>query len=411
VLNRANERLPAWLRIRGEFRERFEGFDGLGFNESREDFYWLTRARFNVSVAPSKSLSFQAQLQDARVARKSVGPTGAPFRSPFDLRTGFADVGSSTSRVALRVGRQELVYGEQRLVGHVGWLNAARTFDAAKITIRTKAFSVDAFGASVVRTLVDGFDRSGAGNRFAGAYATTTTLIPQAAVEPYLFWKREVNLPGELGTVADLQHSTVGVRVVGRMPAHLDYGVEMALQRGTLGSEDVRAWAGHWQLRESLPGPAAIKLTGEYNFASGDEDPADGIRGTFDQLYPTPHDKTGLADQIAWKNIHHARAGLEVSPFKAMPINLNYHSWWLAEPRDGVYNVGNAPLARVSSGATDRHVGHEIDVQVVRALTPQIQVAAGYAHIFPGAFLKQATPGASYSHPYAMVTYVFLAER
>jgi hypothetical protein len=26
-------------------------------------------------------------------------------------------------------GRQELVYGDQRLIGHVSWLNAARTFD------------------------------------------------------------------------------------------------------------------------------------------------------------------------------------------------------------------------------------------------------------------------------------------
>jgi len=48
---------------------------------------------------------------------------------------------------------------------------------------------------------------------------------------------------------------------------------------------------------------------------------------------------------------------------------------------------------------------------VARAITPQIQVAGGYAHIFTGAFLKQATPGAGYSHPYLMVTYVFLAER
>jgi hypothetical protein len=42
---------------------------------------------------------------------------------------------------------------------------------------------------------------------------------------------------------------------------------------------------------------------------------------------------------------------------------------------------------------------------------PQLQLAAGYAHIFTGAFLKQATPGASYSYPYVMATYVFLAER
>ena len=68
-------------------------------------------------------------------------------------------------------------------------------------------------------------------------------------------------------------------------------------------------------------------------------------------------------------------------------------------------------VPRVAAGAANTHVGQEIDVQVSRALTPQLQLAAGYAHIFTGAFLKEATPGASYSHPYVMATYVFLAER
>jgi hypothetical protein len=230
-------------------------------------------------------------------------------------------------------------------------------------------------------------------------------------VEPYVFFKRDVNVRGELGAVDDLQHATIGVRLAGRLPARLDYGVEMAVQRGASGAEDVRAWAGHWQLRESLPGPGAVRLTGEYNFASGDADPSDGIRGTFDQLYPTPHDKTGLADQIGWKNLHHARAGLDLTPLRGLPVTLNYHAWWLAESRDAVYAVNNAVVARAAGGAASRHIGQELDLQVSRALTPQLQVAAGYAHVLPGAFLKQTTPGASYSHPYVMATYVFLAEK
>jgi hypothetical protein len=102
---------------------------------------------------------------------------------------------------------------------------------------------------------------------------------------------------------------------------------------------------------------------------------------------------------------------VEFTPVKAWPVTTSYHSWWLAEERDGLYTAGSAVLARVVNGAAHRHVGQELDVQVSRALTPQLQVAGGYAHIFPGAFLEEATPGASYSHPYLMVTYVFLAEK
>ena len=411
VLNRANELLPQWFRLRGEFRERMEGFDGLGFNATREDLYWLTRFRVNATVTASKSLSFQAQVQDARVGKKTVGPTGTPFKAPVDLRMAFADVGAASGPVTIRAGRQELVYGEQRLIGHVSWLNAARTFDAVKATFRSKAFSADVFAASVVRILDGEFDKSGAGNRFAGVYGTSAKLIPQATVEPYVLFKRDVNLKAEAGGLGTLSETTTGVRIAGKLPARFDYGVEMALQRGSLGTDAISAWAGHWQMRETLPGRATVRLIGEYNFASGDKDPADNVRGTFDQLYPTPHDKTGLADQIGWKNVHHARAGFEVTPVKGFPVTTSYHSWWLAESKDAIYNVANAVVGRVATGAADRHVGQELDVQVSRALTPQIQAAAGYAHIFPGAFLKEATPGASYSHPYVMVTYVFLAEK
>jgi len=411
VFNRANQKLPAWLRVRGEFRERFEGFDNLGFTEGRDDEYALTRVRVNATITPSQSLSFQVNVQDARVAGKTVGPTTAPFRGPFDLRVGFADVGSAKAPVAARLGRQELSFGEQRLIGPLPWVNTGRSWDAARGILRSKAFQVDMFVASLVRSLPDEFDKSGNGNRLGGAYATTTKLIPKATVEPYVFFRRDVNLRSELGATGTINQATIGARTVGRLPLGLDYGVEMVMQRGSLADDSISAWAGHWQMRETLPGRAAVRLIGEYNFASGDKDPADNVRGTFDQLYPTPHDKTGLADQIGWKNVHHARAGFEVTPFRGFPITSSYHSWWLAEDKDAIYNVGNAVVGRVITGAADRHVGQELDVQVSRALTPQLQVGAGYAHIFPGPFLKETTPGASYSHPYVMLTYVFLAEK
>lgn len=411
LFNRANESLPSWFRVRGEFRERMEGFDNAGFTDPRDDLYWLSRFRFDTTFTPSKMLAFQVQLQDARVGKKTVGTTGAPFSAPFDLRQGYAQVGSPTSPFAVRVGRQELVYGEQRLVGHVSWLNAARSFDGAKLTVRGKAFSADVFAASLVRILDDEFDKSGNGNLFAGVHGTTAKLVPKGTVEPYAFYRHDINQTGEAGASGTLTGTTVGMRMIGTLPASFDYGVEMAVQRGSLSTNSSEAWAGHWQLRRSLTGAGAVKLIGEYNYASGDADPADGVRGTFDHLYPTPHDKYGLADQIGWKNIRHARVGFDFSPHRGWPVTTSYHSWWVNEKRDAVYTAGGAPLARVAAGALHSHVGQEIDVQVSRALLPSLQIAGGYAHIFPGGFLKEATPGASYNYPYVMVTYVFLAER
>jgi len=51
------------------------------------------------------------------------------------------------------------------------------------------------------------------------------------------------------------------------------------------------------------PVKSTPKLRLEFNHASGDSNPSDGKHGTFDVLYPTAHDKYGMADQVGWKNV------------------------------------------------------------------------------------------------------------
>ncbi|HET7217573.1 MAG TPA: alginate export family protein [Vicinamibacterales bacterium] len=402
--------MPSWLRVRGEFRERVEGLVNSGFTEGRDDVYYLSRFRFTATLTGT-AIAATVQVHDARVGDKSIGPSGAPFKAAFDLRQAAVDIGTARAPLAVRLGRQEIAFGDQRLVGHANWLNSGRTFDAARVMLRTKDAQVDLFAASVVRILDDEFDKSGNGNRFAGVYVTSGALVPEGTAEPYVFWRRDANLRSESGVVDALHQVTAGGRFVGKIPARLDYNLEAAIQRGSLGPDSIRAWAGHWQVRQMFPGRGAPRAVAEYNYASGDADPADGIRGTFDQLYPTAHDKYGLADQVGWRNIHHARVGFDVTPIRATPITVSYHSYWLAEARDALYAASGAPIARVPSGAASTRVGQEIDVQVSRALMPQLALAAGYSHLVAGPFLEEATPGKSYSGPFVMVTYVFLAEK
>lgn len=412
LVNRLNEVLPSWLRVRAEMRGRLEGFEGAGFTSGRDDGYYLNRFRFDATVRPGAAFAFTAQVQDARVAGKQVGPTGPPFRDELDLRLAFAEIGSGTSRVSARVGRQELAFGDQRLVGHVGWVNTARSFDGARVTFRGAPFQLDLFASSVVDVEDTGLNTSDFdASQFYGAHGAATRLVPKAVVEPYVYYRVGRDLRSETGAIGDLRAATIGVRWAGGLPAGLDYNTEMAIQLGSLAGDDVRAWAGHWQLRETLDARRGLRVTGEYNAASGDADPADGRRGTFDQLYPTGHDKYGLADQVGWKNIRHVRAGGEILARTGLVLSGSYHTWWLADRHDALYNAGGAAVARVAGGAASRHVGQEIDAQAVFTLSPRVQVAGGYAHVFPGAFLREATPGASYSAPYVMVTCVFLAEK
>lgn len=402
--------LAPWLQVRGEFRARVEGFTGGGFATNNDDAYWMDRFRLNVTVRAAKSVTFVVQAHDVRTFEKTAGGQAAPFRDTFDLRQVYGEF--SSKHTTVRIGRQDLAFGEQRLIGSLPWTNAARSFDGARVTLKHKGDLLDVFGMSVVTIRPDAFDKSGNGSELYGVYGSLVSLIPKQTLEPYVLWRQSNNVAAELGGTGPLHEATTGVRLTGKLPAAFDYSGELVVQTGSVGPDDIKAWAVHGLVgRLFANAPAQPRLFGEFNYASGDADRTDGTRGTFDQLYPTGHDKYGLADQVGWRNVEHVRAGAEIKPTSKWQMSGSYHTWWLARATDGLYSAGGALVARSVGGAAGTHVGQEVDAQAIYIYSPQLQIAGGYAYLIPGEFLRNTTPGHAYSYPYVMVTYVFLGEQ
>ncbi len=404
-----NKELPGWLRFSGEYRGRAEGFTGAGFKPGVDDDYWLSRLRLNMKIQPADWLKFGFQAQDARVFGKDQSPAAPPYQNTMDLRLAYVEIGDTEKKTfGLRVGRQELAFGDERLIGNVNWVNTARSFDAVRATLRRGKYRLDAFASSVVVAKDGSFDHSQAGSDLHGLYGGMENVVPGSTIEPYVFWRLARGVVSEEGTSSHLDFKTVGFRWVGKLPLHFDYGVEVAGQTGSLGADRVGAWAGHWLAGYTLANLRyKPRLVAEYNFASGDKNPRDGARGTFDQLYPTGHDKLGLADQVGWRNIHHVRAGVEFRPQAKLLVMGKYNAYWLDSARDALYNAAGAAVARVADGSAGKYVGQEADFQSVYTFSRQFQFGGGYARMTPGTFLKKATPGASYNYPYVLFTYLF----
>lgn len=399
-LDRWKKQLPPWVQLGGEYRMRVEGFTGGAFRAGNDDAYALNRVRLNLKLQPLEWLKFVFQAQDSRVWGNSRVPSAPPYKDAMDLRMGYLEVGDPErdQRASLRAGRQELAFGEQRLVGHTSWNNVGRTFDAVRATFRVARVRLDAWASSVVVVRNGEFNRPVTGDNFHGLYASTQKYVPGSTVEAYGLWR--------VGPAA-LDFKTIGTRWAGKLPARFDYGVEIAAQTGSRLRQDVRAWAGHWVVGYALPAAWKPRLVAEYNYASGDKDPRDSRFGTFDSLYPTPHGKYGLADQVGWRNIHDVHFGMETRPRPKWAVNVNVHNWWLASARDALYNAPGNPIVRVADGSAGRYVGKELDFDAACAVSGNILLGAGIGHIFPGEFLKKATPGHGYTAPYVMVVYTF----
>ncbi len=400
-----NRETPAWLSVGAVYRFRIEGRSGIGFEPGRQDAYGLSRLLVHVGIQPKPWLKVFVQGQDARAPGKQ---DATPFfRDPMDLRQAYVELGEiERGWLRVRAGRQDLLYGAQRLIGPLDWSNTARQFDAVKLTVGKKDMSMDVFSASVVRIDDTAFNRSRSGENLHGLYGGLNKLFPNTTFEPYLLWKTQP-ATGSL-TVRDADVYTAGFRLLRPLPAGFDTAVELARQFGHFGPQDVSAWGAYGILGYT---PPALKLSPrfsvEYTYGSGNRNPADPTVRTFDQLFPTGHLYLGVADLVGWRNIKAARGGVELKPHAKLQLAVDVFSFWLASPQDHLYNAGGRIAARAPEGGVrDTHVGEELDITLVYKPAPYLTVGAGFGYLFPGKFLKRNTPGSATSFPYLFCNYV-----
>ena len=64
---------------------------------------------------------------------------------------------------------------------------------------------------------------------------------------------------------------------------------------------------------------------------SGDEDPADGVRGTHDQFFPANHRHRGLMDVIGYQNMRSFGGGLDLQPTSKLRFNLQIDDYRLRD--------------------------------------------------------------------------------
>jgi hypothetical protein len=411
ALESANSHLPSWLKLSGEVRLRYESRQGLGFQEGNDDGYGLVRTRLNIDIQPKRWLQFFVQGQDSRAPGIDASPASGLYRDPFDLRQAYVRMKAGERRtVAVTVGRQLLNYGDQRLIGPLDWTNTSRAFDAVKLELQPhENVKLDFFSASVVENNPNRrVNQSPEGNNLHGLYGAIRNVIPKSTIEPFLLWKTTPLVNTELGRAGDLDRHTGGVRIWAKGLGPWDYNLAVARQWGDAAANRISAWGSYAEVGYTLPLRWTPRLYAEYTYGSGDADPADGRVGGFDDLYPTAHLWYGYNDLVGWRNLKNVRLGLQLQPHRKLKASFDYHSFWLASRRDGLYNVaGRLTVAAPEGGAADTKIGDEVDVSFTVPLTAVVTLGGGVGHMFPGPFLEANSPGHGNTFSFAFLGYRF----
>ncbi|MCR4337191.1 MAG: alginate export family protein, partial [Candidatus Omnitrophica bacterium] len=375
---RINQYLPQWIKADLEFRYRLEYRNNFDFNDSKddEDRFDLLRSRLNLQWIPHKQFKVFSQWQDSRIANYKFHNKVA-FENQIDLRQLYADVEQpftdgpmGLNKILVRGGRQEFSYGGQRLLGGFNWSNVAQTFDGGKavLSFEPYKFQVDVLAAELTpikspRETDDLFDDSSE-DELAGYYATYKG-IKDTTAEQYLFWRgTDKNISFGPNGTAELDEFTIGGRLKGPLPQRLDYEVELARQWGDFGSKDVAAMMGIAILGYTFDHAWNPRMAFEFDYGSGDSDPANGTRKTFDNLYPTNHLFYGYMDLISLQNLNSYAFQLSAKPNKKLKLQADLHMLYLDTPKDSLYSASRAVTRTAVASASDvsSHVGQELDL-------------------------------------------------
>ena len=399
-------------KLRFEYREN--NFDFNSANKALTDDSWLLEhTRLGVMIKPATWFKLYVQGQDAREFgsdRPNVpGVLGAEGDDTFDLRQAYIQIGEDKG-LSLKVGRQLITYGDERILGPLEWNNLSRSWDEAKLRYEGDKWWVDAFAASLVTfqddkmNRSDLFDNKGLGRNqvLSGLYFSTTGLDFQTTDLYALFLHEQF-------PVGDSDFATFGTRwksTAGKF-GPWDYDAEFVAQTGKVKGKDLASFAGHAEVGYTFDAPWKPRFALDYDYGSGDGNAKDGKVNTFQNLYPTNHLYYGYMDVFSWQNIHDINASFKISPCKTVTAKLDYHMFWLADTNDAWYRANGVATVRPITPGADSFAGSELDLTVTYAPKKWLSFQVGYSHFFAGSYLKDTGASSDADFAYTQMTIKF----
>src|SRR3989441_5524705 len=357
-----------WLTIGGQVRERGEYFKHYLFGASEpkdSDGYLLSRFRLSADLHVTQYFRLFAEGRSAfALDRELAGGRTTAFVDEFDLMNGFADIMipfGQKANVTLRGGRQELIFGSQRLVGPGDFTQVPRTFDGGEAIVRIADWTITPVWAQVVVVDKYRFNESTSDQKLFGVYSTGPLHVLPVNLD--LYWLGVNNARVSFNATAGREErQTLGGRVWGKVGATgLDFEVEGAAQFGTVGRGDIAASMYTTVLGYTLPVQRlSPRVYVEFDYASGDDRPGGDV-GTFNQLFPNAHSFLGYMDYIGRQNVISPNAGISINPIQGLTLSLQQYWFWRASDRDAVYNKSGGGR-RAAGTNRDRYFGAETDV-------------------------------------------------
>ena len=407
--------LPDWFSISGSHRTRYESLDGQ-FRATLDggDQAVALRTILLTEIKLDK-LRLGIEVIDSRTYLNDRASTlSTTLINPIELLQGYvrwnvSNLFSPGDRSELRARRLTLDVGSRRLVARSLYRNTINTFTGVEWNWRGPAGRhFQAFYTLPVsrkpNTRVDlldndiEFDEEDVDVRFWGVYYAFAELPGALRGEVFFLGLDEHDADGR--STRNREYYMPGLRFY-RPPSagRVDYLLESVFQIGQSRSSSIAsntrdldhlAYFQHVEIGYTFDAPWSPRLIAQYDYASGDDDPADGNNERFDTLFGARRfdfGPTGIYGPFLRNNLSTPGIRLKLRPARDVDVFIAHRAYWLASDQDAWTTSG----VRDVSGRSGSFIGHQIEARFRWEVVPgSYRFETGVAHLFAGGFMDDA---------------------
>lgn len=367
------------LKIKSEFRWRGEA-DGRDFNSDTDmAMYSSMRARLGFMYKMDNISTF-LQFQVPRTLGWNSGVLATT--GTFDIHQAYMDWWLRCCEGAIiRIGRQELVYGDERLIGAVDWSNVGRTFDGITVGYYQKdAFWFDLFMTKQAErsNAYPGPQGMQKDDLFLGLWGAYTPM----KLNFFLLHNRDAGTSGG-DYYTTLSRHTLGIHYMNNyddmnLKVLFDFAYQMGTMEAVRGTPlDIGAYMvllGAWYDMSEMS-KLFTSVGAGIDMTSGDDDAADDKIAYFNNLYMTGHKWHGYMDYFT---------GLQMSGLRDIFVDLKWKCI-LAENAYWKFTFHNfATTAEyATAGGTSTALGNELDLTFNRKMNDVLSLDLGLGYFMP----------------------------
>lgn len=389
----------AQLTLTGQLRTRTEFRDGQGAplpSGVKPAFFTSQRSRLSAGYDTYR-LKFGLTVQDVRVWGQDVSTinrTTTQDNNGFMLHEAWAEIfltdsSSRNNALSLKLGRQELVYDDVRLLGNLDWLQQARRHDAALLKFTSGpwmlhaglAFNQNKENASgtVYNPTTPGYAANTNGGTayksmqflYAGKKLTAGNTSFLFFADQFSKFRMENSTKVfETGTwsrfTTGLYYTNAFRQLNLTASAYYQFGKNA---NGQKISGELLSLSGLYALSNKFSAGVG------YDYTSGGN--SGSTSRAFDPLYGTPHKFWGYMDYFyvasgfGNKGLHDAYVKTKYKASSKLVLTADGHAFRSASTVPATDNT-----------SMNRYLGTEVDLVAAYTLTPVIGFEAGYSHYF-----------------------------